>query len=373
MKVKDSSYTSIWLQPDNEKIVCIVDQRWLPHAFKIAELRTVQNVFTAIQDMWVRGAPLIGATAAWGMYLSTFEMPERAERDKYFETVHHKLLSARPTAVNLQWALEEMLESITGNDSLEESRWYARTRAQWICDADVEANKNIGSFGLHILKDIVQKNDRPVQILTHCNAGWLATVDIGTATAPIYAAQQNGLNVHVWVDETRPRNQGANITAWELLQQGIPHTLITDNAGGHIMQNNMVDIVIVGTDRTSVRGDVCNKIGTYLKALAAYDNHIPFYVAAPSSSIDFKMEHAFSEIIIEERNADEVRYVQGLNSENKIEKVLIAPAETPAANYAFDITPAKYITGLITEKGICAADKESILQLFPEKDLSRKG
>lgn len=368
MKVKDTYYQSIWLKPDNEKIVQIIDQRWLPHQFIIADLKTVEDVVIAIKDMWVRGAPLIGAAGGWGMYLSTFEMPADYERDFYFENVYRKLINTRPTAVNLKKALDEMLKTITGNDSLEESRWYAKSRAQWVCDDDVATNKKIGKFGLEIIKEIAAKknNNEPVNILTHCNAGWLATVDIGTVTAPIYLAHENAINIHVWVDETRPRNQGAQITAWELLQQNIPHTLITDNAGGHIMQNNLVDLVIVGTDRTSVQGDVCNKIGTYLKAIAAYDNHVPFYVAAPSSSIDFTMQDAFTEIIIEERNADEVKYVQGL-LHNKIENVLIAPYLTPAANYAFDITPAKYITGLITERGICKADKESILDLFPEK------
>ncbi|MBC8046999.1 MAG: S-methyl-5-thioribose-1-phosphate isomerase [Fimbriimonadaceae bacterium] len=367
MKIKDTQYRSVKLHPDNDKIIQIVDQRWLPHKFIIADLKSVKDVEMAIKDMWVRGAPLIGATAAWGMYLATFEIPAQCSLQFYFEDIYHRLLKTRPTAVNLKWALDQMMDAVLDNDSIAETQWYAKTRAQFICDGDVEINKKIGEFGLKIIEEIAaKKNNKPVNILTHCNAGWLATVDLGTATSPLYLAHDKGIKIHVWVDETRPRNQGANITAWELLQHEVPHTLIVDNAGGHLMQNGFVDVVIVGTDRTSVRGDVCNKIGTYLKALAAYDNRIPFYVAAPSSSIDFKMRDAFSEIMIEQRNAAEVKYVQGLHN-NEIKSVLIAPSETPAINYAFDITPAKYVTGLITERGICQPNEEDILNLFPQK------
>ncbi|MFN0274610.1 MAG: S-methyl-5-thioribose-1-phosphate isomerase [Chitinophagales bacterium] len=366
MKIKDTYYRSVWLHPEDEKIVQIIDQRFLPHEFKIADLKTVEEVIYAIKQMQVRGAPLIGATAAWGMYLSTFEMPGICERDFYFEDVYRKLVQARPTAVNLRWALDEMLKAITGNDSLVESRWYAKTRAQFLCDADVETNKMIGENGLKLIEEIFKKKNDVVHILTHCNAGWLATVDWGTVTAPVYLAQERKIPVHVWVSETRPRNQGAHITAWELLNQGVAHTVIADNAAGHLLQNKKIDIVFVGTDRTSMNGDVCNKIGTYLKALAAYDNHVPFYAAVPSSSIDFKMEDAFSEIVIEERSADEVKYVQGL-LDGKIEKILITPEQTPASNYAFDITPSRYITGLLTERGICPAHKEGILKLFPDR------
>lgn len=366
MKIKDTYYRSVWLHPQHEKIVQIIDQKFLPHEFRIADLKTVDDVVFAIQEMQVRGAPLIGATAAWGMYLSSFEMPGNCERDFYFEAVYSKLIQARPTAVNLRWALDEMLKSITGNDSLEESRWYAKTRAQFLCDADVQTNKKIGEYGVTLIEETWEKKNDVVNILTHCNAGWLATVDWGTVTAPIYLAQEKNIPVHVWVSETRPRNQGANITAWELSQQGVSHTVIADNAAGHLLQNQKVDLVMVGTDRTSINGDVCNKIGTYMKALAAYDNHVPFYVAAPSSSIDFLMEDAFTELEIEQRNAGEVKYVKGL-CDGKLQQVLITPENSPAINYAFDITPARYVSGLITERGICEANKTGILELFPRK------
>ena len=367
MNIKGKHYQTIWLHPDNENIVQIIDQRWLPHQFVIADLKTVDDVCIAIKDMWVRGAPLIGAAAAWGMYLATVEVPASCARDFFFEECYGRLLKTRPTAVNLKWALDEMLKAITGNDSIIESKWYAKTRAQWITQDDIKTNTEIGEHGVELLKNIAaNKNGAPVNILTHCNAGWLATVDRGTATAPIYKAAELGIPVHVYVSETRPRNQGAQLTAWEFVENNIPHTLIADNTAGHLLQNNMVDIVLVGTDRTSRTGDVANKIGTYLKALAAFDNQIPFYVAAPSSSIDFSMRNAFKELIIETRNPDEVKYVQGL-SEGKIKNVLIAPEATPAINYAFDITPSKYVTGLITERGLCPATEVGIIDLFPGK------
>lgn len=367
MNIKGKHYQTIWLHPDNENIVQIIDQRWLPHQFVITDLKTVDDVCIAIKDMWVRGAPLIGATAAWGMYLATVEVPASCARDFFFEECYGRLLKTRPTAVNLKWALDEMLKAITGNDSIIESKWYAKTRAEWITQDDIKTNTQIGEHGVELLKNIAaNKNGAPVNILTHCNAGWLATVDRGTATAPIYKAAELGIPVHVYVSETRPRNQGAQLTAWEFVENNIPHTLIADNTAGHLLQNNMVDIVLVGTDRTSRTGDVANKIGTYLKALAAFDNQIPFYVAAPSSSIDFSMRNAFKELIIETRNPDEVKYVQGL-SEGKIKNVLIAPESTPAINYAFDITPSKYVTGLITERGICPATEAGIIGLFPGK------
>ncbi len=365
MKIKGKQYRSIWLHPDNENIVQIIDQRWLPHKFVVADLKSVDDVCVAIRDMWVRGAPLIGAAAAWGMYLATIEVPASCARDFFFEESYGKLLKTRPTAVNLKWALDEMLESITGNDSIIESRWYGKKRAEWICDDDVKYNSKIGEFGLNIIEEIANRNkDKTVNILTHCNAGWLATVDRGTATAPIYLAKEKGIDVHVYVSETRPRNQGAQLTAWELGENDIQHTLIVDNVAGHLMQNNMIDMVLVGTDRTSAKGDVANKIGTYLKALAAFDNNIPFYVAAPSSSIDWKIKNAFQEIPIEQRDGNEVKYVQGLLN-NKIESVLISPVNTPVSNYAFDITPGKFVSGLITERGVCAPDKLELL--FPEK------
>jgi methylthioribose-1-phosphate isomerase len=366
MKIKDKQYRTIWLHPENDSIIQIIDQRWLPHRFVIADLKSVDDVCVAIKEMWVRGAPLIGAAAAWGMYLATVEAPDDCDRDLYFEVAYGKLLKTRPTAINLKWALDEMLKSVTGNESIIESRWYAKKKALWLCDDDVKCNKLIGTHGTKIIEEIAAKKNGEINILTHCNAGWLATVDRGTATAPIYSAKEKGIDIHIYVSETRPRNQGAQLTAWELLENDIPHTLIVDNAAGYLLQNQKIDLVLTGTDRTSLTGDVVNKIGTYLKALAAYDNHIPFYVAAPSSSIDFNMRDANEEIIIEERDPDEVRYVQGL-ANNKIQSVLISPVLTRAINYGFDITPARYVTGLITERGVCEASEEGIKGLFPDK------
>lgn len=365
MKIKGKQYRTIWLHPENDNIIQIIDQRWLPHKFIIADLRSVDDVCVAIRDMWVRGAPLIGAAAAWGMYLATIEVPASCARDFFFEESYGKLLKTRPTAVNLKWALDQMLNSATGNDSIMESKWYAKTRAQWLCDDDVRSNRLIGEHGVKIIEEIAAKKNGRVNILTHCNAGWLATVDVGTATAPIYLAKEKGIDIHVYVSETRPRNQGA-LTAWELLENDIPHTFIVDNAAGHLMQTGKIDLVLVGTDRTSINGDVANKIGTYLKALAAYDNHIPFYVAAPSSSIDFNMFDMELEMIIEERNPDEVKFVSGM-TDNNIRSVLISPEETEAVNFAFDITPARYVTGLITENGLCEASEEGIRRLFKER------
>ncbi|MFN3939608.1 MAG: S-methyl-5-thioribose-1-phosphate isomerase [Chitinophagales bacterium] len=366
MKIKDTHYTSIWLHPSNDRVVQIIDQRQLPHNFAIAELKNPEDVCIAIREMWVRGAPLIGATAAWGMYLATFEIPAHCTMQFYFEEVYAKILKSRPTAVNLKWALDEMLRVLSDVDTTEEAIAFSKMKAQSIALDDVRTNQLLGQFGLPLIEEIAQQKKSTVNILTHCNAGWLATVDWGTATSPIYQAFKKGMDIHVWVDETRPRNQGAALTAWELAMEGVPHTLIVDNAGGHLMQNGMVDIVIVGTDRTSATGDVCNKIGTYLKALAAYDNHIPFYVTAPSSSIDWNMRDAFNEIIIEQRSAEEVRYVKG-KSGTLITDVLICPEQTKASNFSFDITPAKYITGIITERGICEASAQGLKELFPEK------
>lgn len=366
MKIKDTHYTSIWLHPSNDRIVQIIDQRQLPHAFVIKDLKNVDEVCVAIQDMWVRGAPLIGAAAAWGMHLAAYDIPAHCTMQFYFEEVSSKLLKTRPTAVNLQWAIDEMLQVLSDVDTIEEAIAFSKIKALAIANDDIKTNKLLGEYGLALIDEIAKCKNDTINILTHCNAGWLATVDWGTATSPIYQAFKKGIDIHVWVDETRPRNQGASLTAWELAMEGVPHTLITDNAGGHLMQNGMVDIVIVGTDRTSATGDVCNKIGTYLKALAAYDNHIPFYVAAPSSSIDWNMQDAFSEIIIEQRNADEVKYVKGKSGEI-ITEVLICPEQTKATNFSFDITPAKYITGLITERGTCEASVQGLKELFPEK------
>lgn len=366
MKIKDTHYTSIWLNPKDASIVQIIDQSKLPHEFVIIDLKSVEDACRAISEMWVRGAPLIGATAAWGMYLGVLATPAHCNQHFYFEELYVKLLQTRPTAVNLRWALDKMLLVLSDVETIEEAIAHAKFTAHNIMMEDIYTNELIGEFGLPLLQSLQKKISRPLNILTHCNAGWLATVDWGTATAPIYKAIEKGMHVHIWVDETRPRNQGAALTAWEMASQNIPHTLITDNAGGYIMQKGLVDIVLVGTDRTSSSGDVCNKIGTYLKALAAYDNHVPFFVAAPSSSIDWNMYDAFAELEIEERNSNEVRYVKG-KSGKVITEVLICPEETPASNYSFDITPARYITGLITERGICEASTFGLKELFPEK------
>ena len=367
MLIKGKQYQTIWLHPEDDTIVQLIDQRWLPHKIVIADIHSVDEMCVAIRDMWVRGAPLIGAAAGWGMYLAACEVPASCARDFFFEEADGKLLKTRPTAVNLRWALNEMLHALTGNDSIAESKWYARVRAQGICEIDIEANTAIGNYGFSLIEEIAKrKQGEPVNIMTHCNAGWLATVDRGTATAPIYAAAERHIPVHVYVSETRPRNQGAQLTAWELGENGIPYTLIADNAAGYLMQQGKVDIILVGTDRTTAKGDVINKIGTYLKALAAHEHHIPFYVAAPSSSIDFTMQDALTEAVIEERSAEEVLYIQGLHAGN-IQQVLVAPADAHAVNPAFDITPSRYVTGLITERGICAAEPEAIARLFPHR------
>jgi len=364
MLIKDKQYRSIWPHPEKEDTIQIIDQRYLPHRLVIADISSVDAMCTAISDMWVRGAPLIGAAAAWGLYLATCEVPASCARDFFFEEAYGKLLHTRPTAVNLKHALDAMLPAITGNDSMMESKMIARRFAQHYADQDVIANSAIGMHGLSLIKTMHAKNpDRPVRIMTHCNAGWLATVDRGTATAPIYAAAEAEIPVHVFVSETRPRNQGANITAWELQENKIPCTVMVDNAAGYLLQNDLVDMVLTGTDRTSACGDVINKIGTYLKALAAKENAVPFYVAAPISSIDLKMQDAFSEAVIEHRSPDEVHLVQGILNE-QVEKVRITPQGVHAVNPAFDITPAALVTGLITEKGVVAANQDAIAGLF---------
>ena len=366
MKVGKDHYRSIWLDKDGQT-VRIIDQTRLPHEFVIIGLTTLDQAATSIRDMWVRGAPLIGATAAYGVALA---MRENASDEGLTQAVN-ALGATRPTAVNLRWALEDMagyLKPLPAH--LRVAAAYAR--AAEICEEDIATNAAIGDNGAAIIKEIAaRKNGAPVNILTHCNAGWLATVDWGTATAPIYKAVEQGVNVHVWVDETRPRNQGAHLTSWEMAGHNIPHHLIVDNAGGHLMQHGLVDMVIVGTDRTTATGDVCNKIGTYLKALAAHDNNVPFYVALPSSTIDWRVEDGVREIPIEERSGDEVSYVQGLiESENgisQIGKLRISPLATPAANPAFDVTPARLVTGLITERGVAPASRHGLASLFPER------
>lgn len=365
MKVNNRYYRTIWTEEGNNSVVQIIDQRSLPHKFVIESLSSVDGMAKSIKEMHVRGAGLIGAAAGYGMYIAALEAPEN-NFDDYLISVGKKLKATRPTAVNLAWAVDRQLKAMEKGGSPKEKISIAFKTANEIADEDAEYCRRIGEHGLRIIEEISKsKNGGVVNILTHCNAGWLAFVDYGSATSPMYAAFDKGINVHVWVDETRPRNQGARLTAWELGQHGVPHTVITDNTGGHLMQHGKVDLIIVGTDRTTRTGDVANKIGTYLKALAAKDNNIPFYVALPSSTFDWKMRDGINEVPIEERDADEVRFIQGL-CEGEIKKVLIAPSGSPAANYAFDVTPSRLVTGLVTERGICKADEESILKLYPE-------
>ncbi len=362
MDVNGTPYRSIWLAEDGRQVE-IIDQTRLPHEFSVVQLSSLDAAATAIRDMLVRGAPLIGATAAYGFCLGLHEGTDNHALEKIAQT----LVDCRPTAVNLRWAVERMLRLLTPiAESLRVEKAYEAAAA--ICEEDVLTNAAIGQHGAALIKAILDKKEKkePVNILTHCNAGWLATVDWGTALAPIFRAHQDGVPVHVWVDETRPRNQGAHLTAWELVSAGIDHHLIVDNAGGHLMQHGQVDLCIVGTDRTAASGDVCNKIGTYLKALAAFDNQIPFYVALPGSTIDWQVTDGVGGIPIEERSQEEVLLVQGLHGD-KVEGVHIAPKTTPALNPAFDVTPARLVTGLITERGVCAASSEGLLSLYPEK------
>lgn len=366
MKVSGKDMRPIWLDA-HLKVVKIIDQRRLPHEFKVVDLKTVEDVIYAIKEMVVRGAPLIGVTGAYGVYLAILNSPEKTNEDDYLIKSCRQLKSARPTAVNLSWAVDRVLKAVRSVKSFSERIETARKEAEKIEAEEVQNCDKIGRHGVELIEQISRrKKGKTVNILTHCNAGWLACVEYGTATAPIYAAFEKGIDIHVWVDETRPLNQGARLTAWELNNHGVNHTVITDNAGGHLMQHRMVDLVIVGTDRTTCTGDVANKIGTYLKALAAKDNGIPFYVALPSSTFDWHLKNGLREIPIEERDPDEVRYVQGL-SEGSIKSVLIPPATSPAANFAFDVTPARLITGFITERGICKATADDINKLFPEK------
>lgn len=367
MKINGKHCHTIWLSENNKQMVHVFDQRFLPHKIQIMNLCSSEDVYFAIKEMVVRGAPLIGVTAAYGVYFICLEAKTNKNPTNYIFNECEKLRNARPTAVNLDWAINEMLTTIKQKKSIEEKIVAALEKANLIKANDIQTSIKMGEFGLEIIKKIAKnKKGEPINILTHCNAGWLATIDWGTATAPIYKAFFEGIDIHVWVDETRPRNQGASLTAFELNQQGVKHTLISDNTGGHLMQHRLVDLVLVGTDRTTKNGDVANKIGTYLKALAAYDNNVPFYVVAPSTSIDFSISDGINNIEIETRDENEVKYVQGkLN--NEIQSVLICPETTPAANYGFDVTPARLITGLITERGICNASEEGLKKLFPEK------
>jgi methylthioribose-1-phosphate isomerase len=363
MNVNGKNYRTIWPKEENENIIEIIDQRFLPHKFVIEELKLLDDFVVAIKDMHVRGAGLIGATAGYGMFVATLEAPKE-NFEEYVENAGEKLKATRPTAVNLACMVERQLKEIKKGNTVEEKIGIAKIIAKEIADEDANYCKRIGEHGVKIIEEIYEKKKETVNILTHCNAGWLAFVDYGSALSPIFEAKRKGIPIKVWVDETRPRNQGAKLTAWELLQENIEHYIIADNVGGHLMQNNLVDMIIVGTDRTASNGDVANKIGTYLKALAAKDNNIPFYVALPSTTFDFKIESG-KEIPIEERNENEVKYVDGL-CEGKIKEVLICSEKCHAKNYGFDVTPNRLITGLITERGICEANKKSILELFKE-------
>ena len=361
MKIDGTHYRSLWWNHE-KNVLEIIDQRWLPHDFRVIPVATMQDYADAIYEMRVRGAPLIGATAAYGMALAMAEDPSDANMDAAWTFLE----KTRPTAINLRWALDRCRAALRplaeGNRAA-----AALALAHEIADEDVEINRRIGENGLAIIREIAAKKPagEPVRLLTHCNAGWLATVDWGTATSPMYQAHDAGISLHVWVDETRPRNQGA-LTSWELGKHGVPHTYITDNAGGHLMQHGMVDMVITGTDRTTRRGDVCNKIGTYLKALAAKDNNVPFYVALPSPTIDWTVLDGVAEIPIEERNAREVTHVQGVLDAGGIGTVQVTPEGTPGGNPAFDVTPNRLVTGLITERGVCDASEEGLTGLFPE-------
>ena len=381
MNVNGQPYRTIWpLNTGAAGAAAIIDQRRLPHEFITMELHTVPDYCGAISDMAVRGAGLIGAAAAWGMCAASFAAPDDA--DAFMAEMSRAadaLKATRPTAVNLAWAVGEQMSAmkavLAGTDgSVAEAREAARQGALRIADSDAAMCRDIGAHGLEIIREIrsgkiaAGREDEPVNILTHCNAGWLAFVDYGSATAPIYAAHEAGIPVHVWVDETRPRSQGAALTAWELGSHGISHDVVADNAGGHMMQHGLVDMVITGADRVSAGGDAANKIGTYLKALAAGDNNVPFYVALPSSTFDWEIDDGVAEIPIEERSGDEVRYARGLSRQNgEVDEVLVCPETSRARNWGFDVTPRRLITGLITERGICSASREGILGLYPER------
>ena len=359
MNVDGQPYRTIWPAGDGGAFE-VIDQTRLPHEFTVLRITTSAQAAAAIRDMVVRGAPLIGATAAYGLGLAMYEDPSDANLDAACAA----FLATRPTAVNLRWAVERirgLVEPLPPGDRAD----AVAVEAAAICDADVEANRAIGVHGLELLRAVHERTREPVNVLTHCNAGWLATVDWGTALAPVYLAHDSGLPVHVWVDETRPRNQGAGLTAWELGHHGVPHTVIVDNAGGHIMQQGMVDCCITGTDRTTARGDVCNKIGTYLKALAARESGVPFYVALPGTTIDWSIEDG-ADIPIEQRDGDEVSRVVGRDSDGVLSAVTVTPEGTPVANYAFDVTPARLVTALVTERGVCAPSRDALAALYPE-------
>jgi methylthioribose-1-phosphate isomerase len=361
MRIGGRHQRTIWVGGDGPA-VCIIDQTLLPHEFVVVELRELEAAASAIESMQVRGAPLIGATAAYGLCLALLEDPS----DEGLERAYKRLIRTRPTAVNLRWALDRMVAALR-NQPRERRVELAYAEAARICDEDVAICRAIGEHGLELVRRAADRKQpgEPVNVLTHCNAGWLATIDWGTATAPIYLAHEAGVPVHVWVDETRPRNQGAALTAFELLHEEVPHTVIADNAGGHLMQNGKVDLCIVGTDRTTRAGDVANKIGTYLKALAAKDNGVPFYVALPSTTIDWSLRDG-AEIPIEQRGGDEVTVMRGRTADGRIEAVRLTPEGSRAGNWAFDVTPSRLVTGLITERGVCEASEAGLSALFPE-------
>ena len=355
MKINGKEYRTIWFE---NNVVKIIDQTKLPHQLLIKELKSFNDVVNSIKTMEVRGAPLIGATAAYGLVLAVIENNDQS----FLKKASDELIKSRPTAINLKWAVDRMIKKLSCVNT-KEILDVALEEAKKICEEDIKFCENIGANGLKIIEEIYNKKKGTVNILTHCNAGWLATINWGTATSPIYHANNKGIPIHIWVDETRPRNQGANLTSFELNEEKIPNTIITDNAGGILMQRGEIDMCIVGTDRTLANGDVCNKIGTYLKALAAYDNNIPFYVALPSSTIDWDTSNS-KDVPIEERNPNELSQVEGLDEKGNIKKIQIYSKKSKAMNIAFDITPAKYVTGLITEKGICEASKEGLNKLF---------
>lgn len=366
MKVNGKPFRTIWVKQGDDRIIQAINQQLLPHKFEIMEILSCRDMTKAIKNMNVRGAGLIGAAAGYGMYLAVREAARQRDVDAYIKEQAKFLVETRPTAKNLEWAVNRQLEALSKVENIADKVKTALDTANAIADEDAECGRKIGEHGLPVIKQIAEKkNGEPVNILTHCNAGWLALVDYGSATSPIYAAHDEGTPVHVWVDETRPRNQGARLTAWEFDQHGVPYTVIADNTGGHLMQHGKVDLCITGADRVTRKGDAANKIGTYLKALAAQDNDIPFYVALPSSSFDWEIEDGLNEIPVEQRSDEEVKYVNGLFN-GQITRVLITPPESPAANYAFDVTPARLITALITERGVCQPNADSILGLFPE-------
>ena len=361
MKIDGRFWRTIWLEADGWS-VGVIDQTKLPHRFETKHLATLADAASAISTMVIRGAPLIGATAAYGVCLALHDHAS----DEMLERAYATLLATRPTAINLRWALDEMMAAVR-NQPRDKRVTAAYARAAEIAEEDVTINRALGQHGAKLIADIAAKKDgAPVNVLTHCNAGWLATVDIGTALAPVYTAHDAGVPLHVWVDETRPRNQGASLTAWELNHHGVPHRVIADNTGGHLMQRAMVDIAIVGADRVTANGDVCNKIGTYLKALAAHDNGVPFYIGLPSPTIDFTIAEG-RDIPIEERSPDEVASMTGETAEGRIETIRVVPPGSGVANYAFDVTPARLVTGLITERGVIAPTRAALAQAFPER------